>query len=91
MEGPVHVIATQYCPLETIEEKFKNQQKFCKDCPFHDNCEEKAKTVFQKLKETYLAPYTQVLKVAKETKGMMERIKNTILKLGEGTKKYDKS
>ena len=64
MEGPVWRIAINYCPLETNEEKLKNQQNFCRSCPFHDSCEGKAQDAFEALKKDYLAPFDKLRKFA---------------------------
>lgn len=85
MEGPVHTIAITYCPLKTIDEKLKNQQSFCINCPFHNECELKAKTCFEKLKEDYLKPYDSLLEwVNQFKKNTMEEAQNTLKSL----KKY---
>jgi len=77
MEGTVHVIATHYCPLASVDDKLKNQQNFCTKCPRHDKCEKKASKVFEELKEVYLKPYEMVLRVAKESEKIFKQLKQT--------------
>jgi len=90
MDGIHHTIAVNYCPLKTIEEKLKKQQNFCKGCPLHAECEQKAKKCFEHLKEKYLQPYSELVNFAKDfNKDFFQKSKNLVKKFEQMTKEQD--